>query len=152
MGTVVLQISSFTILFTVLTQTISGALQGIGKVVAPAICLSVGVAVKCILNIALVPVPGIGVNGAAIGSVICHVISCILSFRVLRRNIKFEFGIKKCIIKPILATIMMGICSWFVYINFSSMIGERLATIIAIAVAVIIYVLCVIILKIFEKE
>ena len=151
-GTVVLQISSITILFTVLAQTINGALQGLGKVMAPALALCLGVVIKCILNIVLVPIPGIGVNGAAIGSVVCHAIACIISFVILKKHIEFDFSIKKCIIKPILATIMMIICSWFVYISLNSIIGERVATIIAIGVAVIIYVLSVIVLKIFEKE
>ena len=151
-GTIVLQISSFTILFTVLSQTINGALQGLGKVMAPTIAMSVGVVLKCILNIVLVQVPEIGVNGAAIGSVFCHMIACIIGFMILQKNIKIEIKINKCIIKPILATIMMTICSWFVYISLNNIIAEKIATIIAICVAVIVYVLAVISLKIFEKE
>ena len=38
-GAVVLQISAFTIIFTILDQTINGALQGFGKVMVPAIAL-----------------------------------------------------------------------------------------------------------------
>ena len=46
----------------------------------------------------------------------------------------------------------MGICSYFTYLALRGIIIERLATIIAIVVAVIIYVLAVIVLKIFTKE
>ena len=38
-GEVVLQISSLTIIFTILDQTINGALQGYGKLMIPAISL-----------------------------------------------------------------------------------------------------------------
>ena len=38
-GKVILQISAFTIIFTILDQTINGALQGFGKVMVPAIAL-----------------------------------------------------------------------------------------------------------------
>ena len=46
----------------------------------------------------------------------------------------------------------MGVCSYFTYLALSGIIIERLATIIAILVAVIIYSLAVIVLKIFTKE
>lgn len=38
-GSLILQISSFTIIFTILDQTINGALQGFGKVMVPSIAL-----------------------------------------------------------------------------------------------------------------
>ena len=49
-GTLVLQISALTIIFTVLEQTVNGALQGLGKSMVPAIALGTGVIAKLILN------------------------------------------------------------------------------------------------------
>lgn len=147
-----MQISSITILFTVLAQTVTGALQGLGKVIAPTVALGIGVLIKCVLNIVLVPIPEIGVNGAAIGSVVCHIISFVISFAMLTKHIKIDFEVKKCIIKPILATIMMSICSWFVYTNIEGIVLEKVASLIAIMTAVIIYILSVIVLRIFDKE
>ena len=42
--------------------------------------------------------------------------------------------------------------SYFIYFVLSGIIVERLATIIAITLAIIIYVICIAILKIFTKE
>ena len=75
-----------------------------------------------------------------------------LAINVLRKNIKLDLGFVKFVIKPILATIIMAICSYFVYMLLSGIIMERLATIIAIVFAIIIYVLAIIALKIFTKE
>ena len=58
----------------------------------------------------------------------------------------------KFVIKPILATVIMAICSYFVYSALSGIIAEKLATILAIGVAVIIYGLAVVALKVFTKE
>lgn len=151
-GTFLLQISALTILFTVLEQTINGALQGLGKVMVPAIALGVGVVAKLICNLVLVPIPGIGAAGAAIGSVVCHLVAFIIVFAVLRKNIKLNLKFSNFIFKPILATIMMTICSVFVYIALKGMLAERLATIIALIVAVFIYALALIVLKVFSKE
>ena len=71
--------------------------------------------VKLILNLILVPIPSIGVNGAAVASVACHLVAFIISITALKRTIKLKLGIRRFIIKPILATIIMGICSYFIY-------------------------------------
>ena len=55
-------------------------------------------------------------------------------------------------IKPILATIIMGICSYFIYSVLLGIITQKLATIVSIMFAMIIYVLAVITLKIFTKQ
>lgn len=60
-GELILQISTLTIIFTVLAQTVNGALQGIGKVMVPATAFGIGVAIKFILNLILVPIPALGV-------------------------------------------------------------------------------------------
>ena len=127
-------------------------MQGYGKLMIPTISLAIGVFVKLILNLVLIPIPSIGVYGATIGSVACHMVAFTIAINALRKNIKLDLTFSKFVIKPILATTIMGICSYFIYSTLSGIIVERLATIIAIVVAVIIYVLAVIILKIFTKE
>lgn len=151
-GALILQVSSIATIFTILDQTINGVLQGYGKLMLPTIALATGVFIKFILNITLIPNPNIGVYGAAIGSVACHMVAFIIAMTALRKNIKLNLTFSKFVFKPILATIIMGICSYFVYFVLNGIIIERLATIIAILVAVIIYVLSVIVLKIFNKD
>lgn len=151
-GELLLQISSLAIIFTVLTQTINGALQGLGKIMTPAIGLGIGVIVKLILNLTLIKLPFIGVNGAAIASVCCHFIAFIIGIIVLIKNMKLELDFGKFVIKPIIATIMMAICSYYVYNLISQLIIERLATIISIGIAVIIYLISIIILQVLSKE
>ena len=151
-GALILQISSLAIIFTILDQTINGALQGYGKLMIPTISLATGVFVKFIFNVTLVKIPSIGVYGAAWGSVACHLVAFSIAFTLLRKNIKLNLTFSKFVLKPVLATVIMGICSYFIYSVLSGIIIERLATIIAILVAGIIYILMVLILKIFTKE
>lgn len=151
-GALILQISSLTIIFTILDQTINGALQGYGKLMIPTISLATGVFVKFIFNITLIKIPSIGVYGAAWGSVACHMVAFSIAITALLKNIKLNLTFSKFVIKPFIATAIMGVCSYFVYFNLKGIIIERMATIIAILVAVIIYALAVVILKIFTKE
>ena len=151
-GALILQISSLTIIFTILDQTINGALQGFGKLMIPTISLATGVFVKFIFNITLIKIPSIGVYGAAWGSVACHLVAFCIAFTMLRKNIKLNLTFSKFVIKPVISTVIMGICSYFTYLALKGIIVERLATIIAITLAVIIYVICIAILRIFTKE
>ena len=151
-GAVILAISSLTIIFTILDQTINGALQGYGKLRIPAISLGCGVIVKFILNLILVPIPGIGVNGAAIASVACHAVAFTIAITSLIKNIKLNLTFSKFVIKPLFATVIMGICSYFIFSNLLGILGNKLAIIVAIAVAIIIYGLAIVVLKIFDKE
>ncbi len=151
-GAFLLQISSIAIIFTVLAQTINGALQGLGKVMVPAIAFSVGVVAKLILNLVLIPNPAIGINGAAIGTIVCNVIACIIGFLVLKKNMDIKFKFSKYILKPIFATLIMSICSYAIYLGLYSIIPGKIATIIAIGSAVVIYAVALIVLNVFTKE
>lgn len=100
----------------------------------------------------LVPIPEIGVNGAAIASVACHMVAFTIAITSLKRNIKLNLTFSKFVIKPAIATTIMGICSYFIYSSLLGIISGNLATIIAIISAVIIYAISVIVLKVFTKE
>ena len=151
-GGFLLQIFSLTIIFAVLMQTTNGALQGLGRIMVPAVTSFIGVALKLIFNLILVPNPAFGVNGAAIASVINNFVAFLLSFIILRKTIKLELGFKKFIFKPIVATAAMCACSYYIYTLLLNVLSARIATIIGLIIAVIIYLIMVIILKIFTKE
>lgn len=151
-GAFIFQVSSLAIIFTVLEQTVNGALQGLGKIMTPAIALLVGVTLKCILNLVLVPIPAIGAAGAAFATVVCHAVAFFIGFNVLRANMKLDLNFSKFIAKPFLATLAMGICSYATYLLLTGINIGKMATIIAILVAIIIYIISVVALKIFTKE
>lgn len=151
-GALLLQLISFSVIFSILDQTINGALQGFGKVMVPAIALGIGCVVKLILNLILLRIPQINVYGAAIGSIACHMVAFIIVFNVLKRNVKLDLPFRKFILKPALATGIMGVCSYTLFIILNGIIPGNKTTIISILFAVIIYLLSVVVLKIYNKE
>ena len=151
-GTVLLAISSLTIIFTILAQTINGVLQGFGKVKIPALALGIGVIAKIIANLVLMPIPGVYENGAAWGSVICHGISLIIVYFVLTKTTKLNFSLFRLSLRPLLATAIMGIISYGFFIATKLVLPLRIAIVNAIFIAVVAYVIAIIALKIFTKE
>ena len=79
-------------------------------------------------------------------------VAFIISIISLRRTIKLDLTFSKFVVKPVIATGIMAVCSYYIYSVISGIISANLATIIAIVLAIIIYGLAVIVLKVFSKE
>ena len=152
-GALLLQISSLTIVFSVLAQTASGALQGLGKIMVPVYASLIGLIVKTIINIVFIQIPEIGVNGAAIGSIVNNILIFGISYYVLAKNIKLNISLRKFVVKPLIATFIMCVCSYTLYlVLLKADIMAKVSTIIALVFAVVIYFISIIILKVFTQE
>lgn len=156
-GAFIMQICVLATIFTAMEQTINGALQGLGKVFVPAIALTIGVIVKLILNVILVPIPTDvfplgGAVGAAFATDMCHLIAFSIVFTVLRKTVDLKLSFSKMVIKPLIACLMMGIVSYGSYILFKGIFVQNLATILALVVAVVVYVLSIFVLRILNEE
>ena len=68
------------------------------------------------------------------------------------RNVTLNLKVGNFLIKPIIATIIMSICSLFIYNVLLGIISQALATLIAIIFAVVIYAISVVALKILSIE
>ncbi len=151
-GALLLQLISVSVIFSILDQTINGALQGFGKVMIPATALGIGCLVKLALNIVLLKIPFFNVYGAAIGSIACHAVAFTIVFNVLKKYVKLDLPLGKFVIKPAIATGIMSVCSYTLYVILKGIIPGNTATLIAMAFAVIVYIAAVLALKIYNRE
>ena len=156
-GEFLYQVSAISIVFITLEQTVNGALQGLGKVNIPVIALGIGVIVKLITNVILIKInPNDfilgGIVGAAVGTLLCHIISMIISIYALKKNLRIKFEFTKFVLKPILATLVMAISSFETYKLLNSIINQNIAIILTIIFAVVVYMVSIYIIKIFSKE
>ena len=153
MGYDLLQISALSLIFIALNQTISGSLQGIGKIYAPATGLLIGCIAKFILNVILIRQPSINIYGAPISSIVCQVISFSYGFTVLCRHTSVKLSVKKYILKPLAASVIMGAVALGVYKLVMAGIDLNIVGVFAaIAAAVAVYVVLILLLKILTAE
>ncbi|MCI8700577.1 MAG: polysaccharide biosynthesis protein [Clostridia bacterium] len=151
-GAYILAGYAFTIVFTMLGQNMNAALQGLDKLKTPVIALAIGSFVKFLANIILVPIQGIGIYGAIIGSILCYSFVLGMELITLKKMINIKYSIIKLIIKPLIASGIMGAVSYLIYTGLLNIIVPKLATIIALFSAVIVYALCVVYLNILSEE
>ncbi len=148
---IILRISAWIIILTLVNQTVGGVLQGFGKVMVPAVALACGAVVKVIVNLLLIP--RIGVYGAPIGSLACLATAMIIERIVLHKHIKLEMNYMQALIKPVLLCLFMGVTANGVqYLLASILHRPSIATLLAIIYAVIVYLLGIIVLKVFDKS
>lgn len=149
-GGEMLEFASWTIIFVVLTQTINGALQGLGKVNTPVIAFAIGAVIKLVFNIVLIPI--VGVKGAIISSILSHITSFVICFVSLKRNLDISFNLNKFLIKPTIATIMMALASYFTYEKLYLVISPKILLIISLFIGIIVYIISILLLKILSEE
>jgi stage V sporulation protein B len=151
-GASVLRAVSMIIVFTTVTQTLSGSLQGLGNYRTPVIGLVIGVIVKTVLNLIIIPIEGIGIYGATSSTIICQAISYAIEMIALKKMTKIKFEFTKYYIKPLAATLIMSVLSYGSYIAFKMILPGRIATILALLLAVVIYAIAVIALNILSED
>ena len=151
-GGELLALSSITVLFVVITQTLNGALQGLGKVNVPLFAAGIGLVIKIILNIVLISIPQLGINGAVIASIVNNIIVCLIEFVVLKKLINIKLNFSKYILKPFLVTSFMGVSSYYIYKFFINYFSFKVSFILVLLIAIIIYGIFIMFFKIFSKE
>lgn len=76
--------------FVCLSQTAFAVLQAADRADIPVKIMGLGAAVKLVFNLLLTPLPSLGVTGAAMATLICYIIICLLSIAALRKYARLD--------------------------------------------------------------
>ena len=151
LGKTMLQICSLSIVFVAITQTIGGVLQGLKEVRKTVIAISTGVIIKLILTPILLQIKQLNINGAIIATIISNIVTFGISFYYLKKYINTMFDYIKFIFKPIIATSIMILISYFIY-NVVLNENNNLNLIISLLIGIAAYFISIILLKTLSKE
>ena len=138
-GEILLQINAISIFFAMISQTINGVLQGIGKSSSPLIAFSIGLFLKFFANVFFISNPIIGIKGAAIGNIICNVMVFSIGFFCLKKNLRLKIEFEKLFLKPIFATLLMSVYAIILKILLKNIILKKSISISVILTSAMIY-------------
>ena len=156
-----------TALFSCVTLVCNSVLQAYGFVTMPVIVMVLGGAVKVVTNYNLVGMSTMGIYGAPIGSVLCFMLCLGLDLILVSRVILHHPRFSQIFLKPMIASVIMGGAAWAMYgflfrllsrvpdgetIRVISWTGNAIATLGAIGVAMVIYLVLVILLGALSKD
>ncbi len=118
------------VIFLATVQTLTGVLQGIGKQLIPVRNLAVGALAKIFITYGLTGIESINVRGAAIGTVAAYIIASTLNIFAVKKYTGAKFNLKLTYIKPIAASLIMGVAAYFSYtltmLPVSALLGQHL--------------------------
>lgn len=121
-GTEALAVQSFTIIFATLSIASAGILQGLGRVMRPARNLFIGVMVKLVLNLVLVPFWGI--SGAALSTVLAYLVAMGLNVLAVKKYTGAGIGLRQTVLKPFLSVIVMSVVVLVVEWGANALLGN----------------------------
>jgi stage V sporulation protein B len=148
----ILFIMGIGVVFLATVQTLTGVLQGIGKQLIPVRNLAIGALAKLIISYTLIITPGVGVRGAAIGTVAAFIIASMLNLIAVRKYTGVKIDIRLTFLKPALAGITMAACVWVTYRLVNMVLADAFSTLISIAVGAMIYFFMIIKIKAITME
>ncbi len=143
------------VLFLSIIQTTAGILQGMGKVSIPVINLGIGMIVKIIMNIVLIPLPFLKMYAVPIGTVTCYAIAAILDLMFVFKYTKTKLNFTE-ILRPVGASILMACAIYIMKYILSAplLLGGTMAKIVTafiIFVAVIVYFIGICAFNVFDE-
>lgn len=94
---------------------------------------------------------GLGMYGAPMGTVLCYLTICILNFIFIAKNVKLIPDFKAVFLKPFLSAVPCCLAAMGTYL-LTRGFHEKIATLIAIAAAVVVYLVSVLLFKAITKD
>lgn len=147
-----LNIMGISVVFATLVQVANAVLQAWGKVWIPVCNMLIGGIVKVGVNLFLVSIPEININGAPIGTLLCYLTVITLNLYAISRitGVKYEF---MAFAKPAVASGVMGLCALFTYNALFRLLDSNLLALGgAVVFSVMVYVVVLFAVKGMKEE
>ena len=153
--------------FVCMMLVCNSILQAHGFVNLPVLIMVLGGIVKIFANYNVVALPGVGIYGAPLGNILCFGLCLAMGLVVIARVIPNRPSYIPIFAKPLAASALMGGGAWAVYGLVSRLLsrvpeggtervlsntGNALATLLAIGVAVVLYVVLVVALRCISRD
>ncbi|MDO4543691.1 MAG: polysaccharide biosynthesis protein [Clostridia bacterium] len=148
----IFMVASFTVIFISLVQTATGALQGIGKHRIPVYCLLIGAAAKIVVNLVLLPMESVNIVAASWSNVACYGIAGILDVIFLAKHTKMRLSVWKIFLKPLIASLVMGLFVYFAYDVLYAIRAGTMMTLVCVILGVAVYIAMSFVLRVFDAD
>ena len=139
-GANMLRLLSIGIVFTMISTTMQGILQGVGLLKVPVKNLAVGCVIKLILNVILIQIPALNIYGAILGTLGADFVVASLDYRAIKKFLGSTYkGLGMAFIKNLFCAAVMGIICFALKTFLAGFLSNSILTVIVIIVAIIVY-------------
>ncbi len=140
-------------IFAGLNGPLTNMLQAIGRQGVPLRNIAVGAVLKIIINFVLVGTPEVNIFGVPVGTTVCYAYICVANFICFVKYSGVMPNILLSIGKPLICGVACGVSAWGVHFLLEKVgIIGSLSTLASIAVAAIVYVLMLFLIRAITKD
>ena len=157
-GPALLAIMGAASIFVCLLLMENAVLQASGKERYTMITMIVGGLVKILVNWFLVARRPINIYGAPIGTLTSYIVMCAMNFFFMSSTLERTPNLGRVLLKPVLCSAIMGGGAWACFglalrlIHMPGRLGLLAAMFLAMGAAVVIYVVCVVLMRAITRE
>ncbi|MBR1864890.1 MAG: polysaccharide biosynthesis protein [Lachnospiraceae bacterium] len=160
MLTIMLLLGSFSIMLYGISSVLNGVLQGIGKVNVPVVSSAVALVLHVILLVPCLMVLYLGIYSLILATTFYAVIVVIMNYHSLRKTLDFRMEWKQTVWVPLASALVMGVSAAMIYKGLDlvlsrvmgAYIGNAVATLVAVMLAVCVYFIAMIKIGGYTKE
>ncbi|HBL83897.1 MAG: hypothetical protein A2Y17_00280 [Clostridiales bacterium GWF2_38_85] len=143
-----LVILSIAMIATCLYTTTTSVMQSCGLQGKTVWSGAKAIAVKFVVSIGLLYIPGVGIYGAAIGTVLCYYTALISNVGYLNKYFGRPLGILKILMRPLYASLICGAAAWSMYkLLYFIYPSNAIAVLGSIIVAIVVYTAALLLIK-----
>lgn len=135
----IMTIYALGMMLTAVSTPICSMLQAIGRADLPLKILTCAMAIKIACNYVLVGIPQINIQGAGVGTLACYLFVCVSALILLCKHTKIKLDWINIFVKPFLCAVMCATAAYASNGLLGHIINKKIATIVAIMIAVIVY-------------
>ncbi|MCL2212518.1 MAG: polysaccharide biosynthesis protein [Oscillospiraceae bacterium] len=147
-----LAILGMAIFFISISAVTTAILQACGKEKLPIISIVAGAVVKLLSSYILIGTPGIGIVGTPIGTLLCYITTAGLNMYFVVRHTKVMPDLRKAFVRPLIAASVCGAAAYLTNRGLIAVMDFRAAVLVAIAVAAVVYVAMLLLLKAVTQQ
>lgn len=139
-----LRVMTIGVILLAISQTTTGALQSINRQMNPVKNLVIGACAKIAITYVLVGIDTINVRGAAVGTNVAYLIALILNMHSVKKSTGVKFDLMLTCVKPMAASLVMGVCVYASYILLFGYTAGYIATMVSILAGIAVYAVTII--------
>lgn len=118
----------------------NSVLHGLNYMSSPAKNAAIALVVHLIAFVIMLVVFRMNVYALPAGNIVFALVMCYLNQRKIREVCGYRIDFKDLFLKPLIASLIMGVITYFVHFGMDALIGGRvIPTVVAILIAVVIY-------------
>lgn len=153
MASYLLMSIAITVIFYCISTVTNAVLQGIGKVNIPVIHAAVALVLQVVVLVLLLMFTELNLFALAIAMIVYSLAMCVLNQIAVKKHLDYKLNMKKTFIMPLVAAVFMGAVAFVAYYGLYYLIKSNcIALMIAVVLAVLVYFVLVIKLKVITEE